>query len=681
MRVVSALPGRVRWHVPPLLNAPILARRVSSVLAADTAIRSVSASHLTGNILTTFDPHLLLDDARATVERAVRAAHDWPDDRAEPSVPALPSVPAPLARLFEHAAPHRPLVKKMLAASFFNHLLDASPPVLVGAGLDIVTRGRSSLIAWLGLKSVPGQLFALGGLGLAVWAADAILDYHQRSSSAELASVVRDDLRNQLYQHIQRLDLAQIEAREVNSWLNLLEGDLARVHGFIKDASDPIATIAANGVAVAVSLLTLSPSFALAQVLLVPPVLMASRQLLEPLKARLVASQRRADQLSALLHGNVSSLSTIKSFASQDDEASRVAAAGREQVTSAHEANELSARYVPTLTAIVGTGFMSTLVYGGLKLHSGTIAPGAYNVVANTQLRMLAAIAYFGTSLEHYQRTALSLTRVFTVLDLKPAIAHDDRGVPFSGLTRDVVFDNVTFGYEPDRSVLSNLHLRFPAGSTTGIVGLSGAGKSTLLKLLLRFYDVGRGSIRFDDVDVRELRLEDVRRSVAMVSQEAALFAGTVRDNIVYARRDANDAEVERAARIAEAHDFISRLPDGYDTQIGFGGHTLSGGQRQRLAIARVVLADRPVLLFDEATSSLDFETEASVQRSLDEFARGRTSIIVAHRLSTVRRADRIYVLDQGRLREEGTHDSLVEADGIYASMWRVQTGESLRRR
>lgn len=385
--------------------------------------------------------------------------------------------------------------------------------------------------------------------------------------------------------------------------------------------------------------------------------------------------------MSALLHGNVSSLSTIKSFASQDDEASRVAAAGREQVTSAHEANELSARYVPTLTAIVGTGFMSTLVYGGLKLHSGTIAPGAYNVVANTQLRMLAAIAYFGTSLEHYQRTALSLTRVFTVLDLKPAIAHDDRGVPFSGLTRDVVFDNVTFGYEPDRSVLSNLHLRFPAGSTTGIVGLSGAGKSTLLKLLLRFYDVGRGSIRFDDVDVRELRLEDVRRSVAMVSQEAALFAGTVRDNIVYARRDANDAEVERAARIAEAHDFISRLPDGYDTQIGFGGHTLSGGQRQRLAIARVVLADRPVLLFDEATSSLDFETEASVQRSLDEFARGRTSIIVAHRLSTVRRADRIYVLDQGRLREEGTHDSLVEADGIYASMWRVQTGESLRRR
>jgi ATP-binding cassette subfamily B protein len=227
--------------------------------------------------------------------------------------------------------------------------------------------------------------------------------------------------------------------------------------------------------------------------------------------------------------------------------------------------------------------------------------------------------------------------------------------------------------------VLRNFRMRFPAGQTVGIVGSSGAGKSTVLKLLLRFYDVQGGAIRYDGVDVRDLRLDDLHRHVAMVSQELAVFAGTIRDNIAYARPDASDDEVRNAAMAAEAHDFISNLPSGYDTPIGYGGLTLSAGQRQRLAIARVVLANRPIVLFDEATSALDYQTEASIQRSLRDVTSGRTTVIVAHRLSTIRRADLIYVLDDGQVKEMGRHDELIAADGIYAAMWKVQTGEIVR--
>jgi ATP-binding cassette subfamily B protein len=329
---------------------------------------------------------------------------------------------------------------------------------------------------------------------------------------------------------------------------------------------------------------------------------------------------------------------------------------------------------------IIGTGFMATLVYGGMLVQRGELAVGAYNVVSTAQLRMLAAIGHFGASLQGYQRTSVSLDRVFRILDMEPTISSAEHAVPFSSVTRSIEFDNVSFGYDADRLVLRGFKLTIPAGKTVGVVGSSGAGKSTVLKLMLRFYDVTAGAVRYDGVDVRDLRLDDLHHSIAMVSQELAVFAGSIRDNIAYARPGATDADVRRAAEVAEAHEFIVALSDGYDTVIGHGGLALSAGQRQRLAIARVVLADRPILVFDEATSALDYQTEASVQRSLQQVTAGRTTVIVAHRLSTIRRADLIYVLDDGQVKERGRHDDLIAADGIYAAMWKVQTGEIVKR-
>lgn len=676
MKVLHAIAGRTRWHLPVLIDNAPLGDALCRELEAVPQVASAKVDPLTGNLLLLYDRECESEMAAAWVHEAMPIALMRPRNALATQTELPAPGTAPLLRLLHRMEHHRPLVRKMVVSGFFNHLFDSSPPLLIGTGLDIVTLGGSPILRALGFKSVSAQLFGLGGIGLALWATDAVLDYIHKRSAVELADLVRHELRNEMYEHLQRLDLAQIEARDISGWMNVIEDDLSKIHGFIRDGSDPIITILANSVAVGGAALTISPRFALAQVLLVPPVVVASQQLLGPLRARLVDANRDADRVSALVHGNVSGLATISSFGAQEAEALRVKQAGEQYLVSSGRAADLSAMYVPVLTMIVGSGFMSTLVYGGMMVQTGELLPSSYNIVAATQLRMLAAIGHFGASLQNYQRTTVALERVFKVLDMQPAIASREGAVPITGLRRDITFDQVSFGYEDDRLVLHDFQMTFPAGKTVGIVGSSGAGKSTVLKLLSRFYDVTAGAVRYDGVDVRDLKLDDLHHAVAMVSQELAVFAGTLRANIAYAKPEASDADVEQASRVAEAHDFISALPLGYDTVVGYGGLSLSAGQRQRVAIARAVLADRPILLFDEATSALDYQTEAAVQRSLQEATAGRTTIIVAHRLSTIRRADLIYVLDEGRVKEQGRHDELIAADGIYAAMWKVQTGE-----
>jgi ATP-binding cassette subfamily B protein len=242
----------------------------------------------------------------------------------------------------------------------------------------------------------------------------------------------------------------------------------------------------------------------------------------------------------------------------------------------------------------------------------------------------------------------------------------------------DVRFDDVRFRYAEGGDVLQGLSIDIPAGETHAIVGATGAGKSTIVKLLLRLYDVTGGRVLVDDHDVRDLTLDSLRRAFGLVSQDVFLFHGTVWENLTYGRPDATDAEVHRAADLAEAADFIAALPREYDTIVGERGQKLSGGQRQRLSIARAILADPSVLVLDEATSAVDNETEAAIQRSLAHVSRDRTTVVIAHRLSTVRHADRIHVLADGAVAEAGTHDELVQLDGIYRGLWRVQTGDAV---
>jgi len=264
---------------------------------------------------------------------------------------------------------------------------------------------------------------------------------------------------------------------------------------------------------------------------------------------------------------------------------------------------------------------------------------------------------------------------VLDLLDTEVGIVEGDYHL--KGTAGAISFSAVDFTYPDRETVLDSISLDIPAGATVGLVGSTGSGKTTLVGLLLRFHDPLSGVVRLDGRDVRDLTLASLRGSIAMVSQNTTLFPGTVRQNILYGRPDASDEEILEAARIAEATSFIAELPDGWDTEIGEDGHRLSGGQRQRLAIARAVLKDAPVLILDEATSNVDNETEAALQRSIERISADRTTLIIAHRLSTVRNADIIAVLDGGRITELGTHEELLEHEGLYERLWKVQTGES----
>jgi ATP-binding cassette subfamily B protein len=293
----------------------------------------------------------------------------------------------------------------------------------------------------------------------------------------------------------------------------------------------------------------------------------------------------------------------------------------------------------------------------------GQLAVGTYSVGIFIVQRLLWPLTRLGETFDLYQRAMASTRRILDLLGVEPAITDGPRALP-RPVRGDVRLDGVHFSHADGDEVLRVLDLDRPAGRTTAIVGATGAGKSTIVKLPLRLRDPREGAITIDGVDLRDLRLADLRGAFGLVSQDVFLFHGSVRDNIAYGRPDANDAEVVEAARVAEAHDFIQTLPQGYDTIVGERGQKLSGGQRQRVSIARAVLVDPPILLLDEATSAVDNETEATIQRSLATVAQGRTTVVIAHRLSTVRHADRIHVLSDGRVVEQGVHDDLVAADG-----------------
>ncbi|MEZ5288641.1 MAG: ATP-binding cassette domain-containing protein [Vicinamibacterales bacterium] len=674
----SSLPGRVRWYAPWLRGRPAVAAAVARDLDTCPGLLTAAANAVTGSILLTTLPEIAADQTRAWLEHVIDRVLSRPaealvaDAHREPVSEA--NGDASLGRLLARARKHGTLANATIGVSFLNRLFEATPPIMIGTAVDVVTRRSGSVLGALGLKTVSSQLVALGGFSLVLWAADAASGYLQNILASELANRVRHDLRVDLYRHLQSLDVAQIEARGVSDWMMLLDEDIRQVHRFIENGADPIVTIAANGVIVASSFAMLAPQIGLAQLVAIPPLVAASTRLLDPIQRRHAATRVEADAVAGLLHGNVAGMATIAAYGTEDREADRLDAASERHLDRSREASRMSAAYVPTLQMIVGGGFITTLLWGGALVNQGRLAAGAYNVMGFSELRLLVALGGLGMGLEAYTRTKVSLDRIFSVLDMKPAIASGE--APLADAHGDLALEDVTFGYEDDRQILRGLSMSFPARRTTGIVGATGAGKSTILKLLLRFYDVQDGTVRIGGQDVREVRLDDLRAAFGMVPQDVVLFSGSIRDNIAYARPDASLDEVRAAARMAEADAFIDALPDGYDTRIGYGARSLSTGQRQRIVIARAVLADRPILLFDEATSALDSETEASIQRSLRAFTENRTTIIVAHRLSTIRHADVIYVIDDGDVRESGTHDALVAEDGIYASLWRVQTGE-----
>jgi ATP-binding cassette, subfamily B, bacterial len=375
------------------------------------------------------------------------------------------------------------------------------------------------------------------------------------------------------------------------------------------------------------------------------------------------------------LNNNLLGLATIKAFATERFEAGRIEEASNNYREANARAIRLSSAITPVIRMAILSGFTATLLYGGwLTLH-GELAVGAYSVLVFLTQRLLWPLTGLAEVADMYQRSIAAIERAMKLLDTPIAIPYEGQHFPAEKVQGALRLENLVFAYG-DTPTLHDITLDIPLGKTTAFVGSTGSGKSTLVKLLLRFYSAQGGRILLDGHDIEGLNLQDLRRAIGYVSQDTFLTDGTVAENIAYGVENASDEAVALAVRAAEATEFIAKLPLGFATRIGERGQKLSGGQRQRLALARAILKNPPILVLDEATSAVDNETEAAIQRSLEVVSRNRTTIVIAHRLSTVRQADCIHLMENGRIVESGTHEELIRLNGGYAALWRLQTGE-----
>ena len=583
--------------------------------------------------------------------------------------------PHPFMRLWAHARRQR---KRMILAavlSTINKACDVVPELLIGVAIDVIVRGEDSFLASVfDVQDRFDQLLILAGLNIIAWLVESLTDYLAHVLWRGLAQSIQHDFRLSAYRHVQNLEVAWFEDTTSGGLLAVLNDDVNQLERFLDTGPDDILQTFWNVVFVGAIFFVTSPSLWVLAFLPIPIIIIGSIRYQRRLEPLYDVVRERVSDLSELLSGNLGGITTIKAFTAEDREARRLEVVSEAYVNANRHAIRFSSAFIPLIRLVILAGFTCTLVVGGRMVIDGSLEVGVYSVLVYMTQRLLWPLTALGETLDLYQRSMASIRRITDLLETEPVLVAGDGELtpPIGG---EIRLRDVHFGYGDGRDVLDGIDVHVPAGETHAVVGATGAGKSTLAKLLLRFHDPRSGEVLIDGTDVRELTFSSLRRSIGYVSQDVFLFQGTVRENLAFGRPDATDDEIAEAARLAEAHEFIVGLADGYDTIVGERGQKLSGGQRQRLSIARAILRDPAILILDEATSAVDNETEAAIQRSLARVARDRTAIVIAHRLSTVRDADKIWVLEGGRIAEAGTHDELAEAGGLYAALWRVQTG------
>jgi ATP-binding cassette subfamily B protein len=589
-----------------------------------------------------------------------------------------PAAPPPrwvLARLLSSLRPHRRLVLLASVCSVLNKLFDLAPPVLIGLAVDVVVQQQASWLGRFGIATVPGQLTALALLSFAIWSAESLFEYLHALLWRNLAQTVQHELRIAAYDHLQHLPMAFFDERSSGRLMAILNDDINQLERFLDHGANEILQLITTVLAIGAAMVLISPTVAGVSFLPIPLILWGSLRFQRRLAPLYQDVRERAGDLASQLANNLGGMLTIKSFTAEDRELARLERASQAYRVSNARAIRLSAAFIPLIRFAILFAFLAILLIGGLQAWRGTIAVGTYSVLVFITQRLLWPLTTLGRTLDDYQRAMASTGRVLDLLDTPVTIAGGDRLLAVDRVRGEIRFEAVTFAYRGREPLLQGLDLTVPAGHTLGIVGATGSGKSTLVKLLLRLYDPQAGRILLDGLPIDSLRLADLRRCIGLVSQDVFLFHGTVAENIAYGSADADRARIARAAARAEAAPFIEALPMGYDTVVGERGQRLSGGQRQRIALARAILRDPPVLVLDEATSAVDNETEAAIQRSLERITADRTTLVIAHRLSTVRHADRIVVIDHGQIVESGRHDELINRQGAYAGLWRVQAG------
>jgi ATP-binding cassette subfamily B protein len=585
---------------------------------------------------------------------------------------------APLGRLWKYLKPKRRRLAAASAFSVANKLFDLAPPALIGFAIDVVVNGEDSFLAGLGISDPADQLILLAVITAVVWIFESIFEYLFSVAWKNLAQQTQHDIRTDAYRHLQNQRFAYFEDKSTGQLITVLNDDVNQLERFLDVGANDIIQVLTTIAVIGGMYLIVAPGVGWIAVLPIPVIVWASVWFQKYLEPRYRKVRDAAGDISSQLANNIQGMATIKSYGTEELENRRVTGLSDGYRAANVSTIKLSSAFIPMIRMIILASFLAIMLMAGFQALSGALAVGLYSMMIYIVQRLLWPLTRLGQTFDLYQRAMASVNRIMSLLEVEEHLPDGEISLPPQSARGHFQVQNVDFSYASGEAVLKNLSLEVQPGWTVGIVGATGAGKTSLIKLLLRLYDVSSGEIRLDGADLREYRLGDLAQSIALVSQDVFLFHGSVRENIAYGSPGASQEQIVAAAKLAEADEFIREFHQGYDTIVGERGKKLSGGQRQRISIARALLKDAPILILDEATSSVDNETEAAIQKSLARIAHSRTTIVIAHRLSTIRHADRIFVLSGGALAEEGTHEELIGLQGIYEALWRVQSGEAV---
>ena len=583
----------------------------------------------------------------------------------------------PLMRLIAHMRPYRGTVRLAMFCSVLNKIWDLAPPLLIGLAVDIVVEREDSLMADYGIIDPWHQLLVLSVVTFAIWGLESIFEFWYGILWRNLAQTVQHSLRLETFDHVQKQGMNWFDERRKGDILAVLNDDVNQLERFLDKGANDLLQVTTTVLVVGGVFLAISWEVALFAVIPIPIIIWGSFRYQKSLEPRYSEVRNAAGRINSLLENDLSGMTTIQSFTAEERELERVEEHSNDYREANRKAIRLSAAFVPMIRMAILCGFTATLLLGGWITLEGGLAVGAYSVLVFMTQRLLWPLTRLGETFDLYQRAMASSTRILDMLDSPISVEQGDY-VANNASSSSIEINGLDFSYPGREPVFEGLDLEIESGKTLGVVGSTGSGKTTLVRLLLRFVDADNGEIVWDGKPITDWKLESLRSSIALVDQHVTLFPTTIAENIRYGNPNASDDDIKKAAETAEALTFIEELPDSWQTMVGEGGHRLSGGQRQRLAIARAVLKDASFLILDEATSAVDNETEAALQRSIQRISEGRTTMIIAHRLSTIRNADRIIVLENGSIVESGSHDDLVDLGGVYSRLWAVQTGQRL---
>ena len=583
----------------------------------------------------------------------------------------------PLQRLLNYTKQYRSTVVIATIYSILNKIFDILPEILIGVAVDVVVNQKASFLARIGIIDPKDQLMLLALITVLIWVFESLFEYLYELRWRNLAQNLQHDMRMEAYQHVQKLELAYFERNRTGNLLSILNEDINQMERFLNGGANDLIQVFVGSVMVGAVFFYITSQLAFLALMPIPFILIGAFWFQSRLAPRYTAVREAAGALATQFNNNLTGIATVKAYTAEDFEAEHIRRGSDAYRARNTEAIRWSAAITPVIRMAILAGFTVTLLYGGLMALNGEIGVGSYSVLVYLTQRLLWPLTRLAEMTDLYQRSMASIQRVMDLLQTPIAIPYEGKHMARGDVRGELEFEQVKFAYDNgSTAAIDGISLRIAAGETVAFVGGTGGGKSTLTKLLLRFYEPQQGQIKLDGQNISELNLQDLRRAIGYVAQDTFLADATVAENIAYGTNGIPLDKIKDAAKSAEAHDFIAALPQGYNTQVGERGMKLSGGQRQRLALARAILKNPPILILDEATSAVDNETEAAIQRSLDRLVVGRTSLIIAHRLSTVRYAHLIHVLDAGRIVESGTHDQLLSNGGTYAALWRLQTGE-----